>query len=184
MGLGRAVAAPAACRAGGRRSPPQPREHGAGAGALPTCRHDSRPHLPRSPGGALRPPVARDARARPARGTARRSDHRAVARARAATSSSFSGVSRGQGRCRSRGRDVPDSVPAVPRPSRADASALGGRAILLSASAKRPHKNLARLLDALALVPPARRPILVLPRLPDAARGGAPCACGRDRRRC
>jgi glycosyltransferase involved in cell wall biosynthesis len=40
---------------------------------------------------------------------------------------------------------------------------LGERSILLTLSAKRPHKNLARLLDALALIPADRRPVLVVP---------------------
>jgi glycosyltransferase involved in cell wall biosynthesis len=42
----------------------------------------------------------------------------------------------------------------------------GERRIALSVSAKRPHKNLMRLLDALALIPPERRPLLVLPGYP------------------
>lgn len=42
---------------------------------------------------------------------------------------------------------------------------LGARTLLLSASAKRPHKNLLRLLDAHALLP-APRPLLVLPGYP------------------
>lgn len=46
--------------------------------------------------------------------------------------------------------------------------ALGERAVVLSASAKRPHKNLLRLLEALALVPAQRRPVLVLPGYPTA----------------
>jgi glycosyltransferase involved in cell wall biosynthesis len=37
---------------------------------------------------------------------------------------------------------------------------------VLSASAKRPHKNLARLLDALAGIPAERRPMLVVPGYP------------------
>jgi glycosyltransferase involved in cell wall biosynthesis len=41
--------------------------------------------------------------------------------------------------------------------------ALAERAVVLSLSAKRPHKNLRGLLDALARLDPARRPILVLP---------------------
>ena len=41
--------------------------------------------------------------------------------------------------------------------------ALGKRPVVLSLSAKRPHKNLRGLLDALALVPRERRPVLVLP---------------------
>ena len=42
----------------------------------------------------------------------------------------------------------------------------GGRRLLLTAAAKRPHKNLAALLDALALLPAADRPLLVLPGYP------------------
>jgi glycosyltransferase involved in cell wall biosynthesis len=41
----------------------------------------------------------------------------------------------------------------------------GERPVVLSAVAKRPHKNLSRLLDALALLP-APRPLLVLPGYP------------------
>jgi glycosyltransferase involved in cell wall biosynthesis len=40
---------------------------------------------------------------------------------------------------------------------------LGERPVLLSASAKRPVKNLKRLIDALALIRPERRPVAVLP---------------------
>ena len=43
---------------------------------------------------------------------------------------------------------------------------LGDRELLLSFAAKRPHKNLMRLLQALALIPPERRPVLVLPGYP------------------
>jgi glycosyltransferase involved in cell wall biosynthesis len=39
---------------------------------------------------------------------------------------------------------------------------LGDRPVALAVSAKRPHKNLRRLLDALALLPPERRPVLFL----------------------
>jgi glycosyltransferase involved in cell wall biosynthesis len=41
--------------------------------------------------------------------------------------------------------------------------ALDNRLVILATSAKRPHKNLPRLLAALALIPQARRPVLVLP---------------------
>jgi glycosyltransferase involved in cell wall biosynthesis len=47
--------------------------------------------------------------------------------------------------------------------SRLDA---GSREIVLSVSAKRPHKNLARLIGALALIPAERRPLLVVPGYP------------------
>jgi glycosyltransferase involved in cell wall biosynthesis len=40
---------------------------------------------------------------------------------------------------------------------------LGERPIVLSLSAMRPHKNLPRLLEALATIPAERRPLLVLP---------------------
>jgi glycosyltransferase involved in cell wall biosynthesis len=40
---------------------------------------------------------------------------------------------------------------------------VGDRAVVLSPSAKRPHKNVARLIDALAGIPPERRPVLVVP---------------------
>jgi glycosyltransferase involved in cell wall biosynthesis len=40
---------------------------------------------------------------------------------------------------------------------------LGTRPVLLSLAAKRPHKNLAGLLEALALIPAERRPVAVLP---------------------
>ena len=43
---------------------------------------------------------------------------------------------------------------------------LGEGPVLLSVSAKRPHKNLGRLLEALALVGPAERPVLVMPGYP------------------
>ncbi len=46
--------------------------------------------------------------------------------------------------------------------------ALGGRRVLLSLSAKRPHKNLGALIDALAELAPERRPVLVLPGYPTA----------------
>jgi glycosyltransferase involved in cell wall biosynthesis len=44
--------------------------------------------------------------------------------------------------------------------------AAGERPIALSLSAKRPHKNLPRLLDALAQIPAERRPLLVIPGYP------------------
>jgi glycosyltransferase involved in cell wall biosynthesis len=43
---------------------------------------------------------------------------------------------------------------------------LEGRRVVLSLSAKRPHKNLIGLIDALALIPAERRPALVLPGYP------------------
>ena len=43
---------------------------------------------------------------------------------------------------------------------------LGDRRVVLSVSAKRPHKNLMRLLGALARIPADRRPALVIPGYP------------------
>jgi len=43
---------------------------------------------------------------------------------------------------------------------------LKGHQVLLTVSAKRPHKNLSRLLGAVARVPHERRPVLVLPGYP------------------
>jgi glycosyltransferase involved in cell wall biosynthesis len=43
---------------------------------------------------------------------------------------------------------------------------LGERRVVLSLSAKRPHKNLGALIGALARIPAARRPLLVLPGYP------------------
>jgi glycosyltransferase involved in cell wall biosynthesis len=43
---------------------------------------------------------------------------------------------------------------------------LGDRQVLLCLSAKRPHKNLTGLIDALALIPPERRPVAVMPGYP------------------
>jgi glycosyltransferase involved in cell wall biosynthesis len=50
--------------------------------------------------------------------------------------------------------------PAAPLRAR---HGLGERPIVLNVAAKRPHKNLPRLLEALALIDPARRPVLVVP---------------------
>jgi glycosyltransferase involved in cell wall biosynthesis len=64
---------------------------------------------------------------------------------------------------------VPNGVtkPAEISPALATAARsrleLGDRPVVLSASAMRPHKNLPKLLDALALIPAERRPVLVLP---------------------
>lgn len=43
---------------------------------------------------------------------------------------------------------------------------LGDRPVLLSVSAKRPHKNVEGLIDALAAILPERRPLLVVPGYP------------------
>jgi glycosyltransferase involved in cell wall biosynthesis len=58
------------------------------------------------------------------------------------------------------------SVTPVPEAELRRKLELGNRRIVLSLSAKRPHKNLIRLLEALALIPAEDRPVLVLPGYP------------------
>jgi len=55
---------------------------------------------------------------------------------------------------------------ATPEPELRTRLGLGDRSVVLTASAKRPHKNLLRLLEAWALLPPGDRPLLVLPGYP------------------
>lgn len=57
------------------------------------------------------------------------------------------------------------AIQPTPQPELRKRSGAGERPIVLSASAKLPHKNLARLIEALALLP-APRPLLVLPGYP------------------
>jgi glycosyltransferase involved in cell wall biosynthesis len=59
----------------------------------------------------------------------------------------------------------PDAVP-TPAGELRERLGLGDRPLVLSLSAKRPHKNLRGLLDALARIPPERRPVLALPGYP------------------
>jgi len=59
----------------------------------------------------------------------------------------------------------PEAMPVPPEQTR-ERYGLGQRQVLLSLSAKRPHKNLGALIGALALIPPERRPVLVLPGYP------------------
>jgi glycosyltransferase involved in cell wall biosynthesis len=67
---------------------------------------------------------------------------------------------------------VPQGVaPPPPLPASAEAECrrrlgLGQRPLALAASAQRPHKNLPRLLEAMALIPVERRPLLVVPGYP------------------
>jgi glycosyltransferase involved in cell wall biosynthesis len=59
------------------------------------------------------------------------------------------------------------SPPPAPPPDAArrarERFGLGERPVVLSVSAKRPHKNLARLIGAVAAIPADRRPVLVIP---------------------
>lgn len=60
---------------------------------------------------------------------------------------------------------APDA-PATPERELRERLGLGARPLLLSLAAKRPHKNVEGLLDALALIAPERRPVLVVPGYP------------------
>jgi glycosyltransferase involved in cell wall biosynthesis len=57
---------------------------------------------------------------------------------------------------------------ALPQAETRERFELGERRVVLSLSAKRPHKNLAALIGALARIPVERRPLLVLPGYPTA----------------
>ena len=59
--------------------------------------------------------------------------------------------------------DRDESAPKTPEADLRERYELGSRPIVFSPSAKRPVKNLMRLLDALALTPAERRPVLILP---------------------
>jgi glycosyltransferase involved in cell wall biosynthesis len=67
---------------------------------------------------------------------------------------------------------VPNGLGAVrretplPEPEIRARHGLAGRRVALSLSAKRPHKNLLALIEALAAIPAERRPVLVLPGYP------------------
>jgi glycosyltransferase involved in cell wall biosynthesis len=56
--------------------------------------------------------------------------------------------------------------PALGEPVLRERFGLGERRVLLSVSAKRPHKNLLALIEALAAIPAEGRPLLVLPGYP------------------
>jgi glycosyltransferase involved in cell wall biosynthesis len=60
----------------------------------------------------------------------------------------------------------PPSVTPTPAAELRRRHDLGDRSVVLSLSAKRPHKNLRGLLDALARISPGRRPVAVLPGYP------------------
>lgn len=61
---------------------------------------------------------------------------------------------------------APAAVAPAPEAALRDALDLGERPVVLSLSAKRPHKNVARLLEAVAGIPAERRPVLVVPGYP------------------
>jgi glycosyltransferase involved in cell wall biosynthesis len=64
------------------------------------------------------------------------------------------------------GARVPPNPPATREAELRERLELGDRAVVLSPSAKRPHKNLPRLFHALAAIARERRPVLVVPGYP------------------
>jgi len=56
-----------------------------------------------------------------------------------------------------------NDLPATPDAALRERLGLGDRPLLLSLAAKRPHKNVEGLIDALARIAPERRPVLVVP---------------------
>ena len=60
----------------------------------------------------------------------------------------------------------PGDAPVTPEAELRVRLTLGDRPLLLSLAAKRPHKNVEGLIDALAGIPPERRPLLVVPGYP------------------
>ncbi len=62
---------------------------------------------------------------------------------------------------------IPDpAAPVTPESELRKRFGLGDRPVVLSVSAKRPHKNLGRLLEAFASMAPSERPMLVIPGYP------------------
>jgi len=64
------------------------------------------------------------------------------------------------------GLGVVQRAAPLPEAATRERFGLGDRRVLLSLSAKRPHKNLLALIGALARIPAERRPLLVLPGYP------------------
>ena len=133
------------------------------------------------------------ARARPARGAALAPGDRRCRSRPARTSSSTCGMPRGEGRRRAARPRVSSPAPRpTPEPELRERLELGDRPLVLSLSAKRPHKNLAAAArGAGRAASRAARPSLVVPGYPTphedelrAARRGArdrrpTCACRR-----
>ena len=100
---------------------------------------------------------------------ARRSDRIiAVSRSTASDIERFLGVSPEKIDVIAQGHGDPPHVEVEPEsePAVRDRWRLSGRPLVLTLSAKRPVKNLLRLLEALAAIPPERRPVLVMPGYP------------------
>ena len=74
----------------------------------------------------------------------------------------------------------PGAVAPTPEATLRASLDLGDRPVLLSVSAKRPHKNLLRLIEAHAAIPDDRRPVLVLPGYPTQHEAELRAAAGPD----
>lgn len=64
------------------------------------------------------------------------------------------------------GLGSPQRADPMPEAQLREKLGLGGRRVLLTLSAKRPHKNLRALIEALAQIEAAERPVLVMPGYP------------------
>ena len=163
-----AAARGAACRG---RPPPQRLHDRAGRRRRPAGDDDPRPDLQALPGGARGRPLPGDAGARRrsrrgARGGSSRSPRRP-----SATSSTFLGIDPGRVDVIYLGPGFSGSVEPSPENVLRRRLSLGDRPIVLSVSAHRPHKNLERLIDAIAQIEePA---VLVVPGY--ATRGRTSC---------
>jgi glycosyltransferase involved in cell wall biosynthesis len=76
------------------------------------------------------------------------------------------GISRGKVDVAPLAARVPTDPEATPEAELRARLELGDRPLVLSLSAKRPHKNLPRLFRAVAALEPGRRPVLVVPGYP------------------
>jgi glycosyltransferase involved in cell wall biosynthesis len=101
---------------------------------------------------------------------AARRSHRliAISRSTAADIRCFLGIGEEKVDVIPQGHGDPPHFPVEPEPADRVRRRweLDNRRIVLTLSAKRPVKNLRRLLDALALIPAERRPVLVMPGYP------------------
>ena len=158
----RRAAAPAGRGAAGRLRPRAlARQHGPGARRVQARRDDPRRHLQALPRGARRDQGDGHARARAAGRAQLAADHRRVRRDPRRPRRAAAACRRARSTSCRRPRCRPLVAP-TPEAELRRRLELGDRPLLLSASAKRRHKNLMLLLDAHALLGDDR-PLLVLP---------------------
>ena len=182
LGARRPAAVPRAAAAARLRPDPQPGQHRAAAQRAAARDDDPRPQLPARARRALRPARARACACSCRRRRAARTASSSTPPRPGATSARTSARRAGKVDVVAAGRHAARR-PSTPTPE-AELRArleLGDGPVLLTVRAKRPHKNLLRLLEAVALLEdaPGGRPA----RLPDAARGTS-CASAPRRSAC